>query len=140
MLRVHEPDLIDRLEARDCRCCDSSDPQVILAHGPCRHVLAADHGMSLDDWAELQRLTDPVGYDEPPDPPEPKQAVSRKARVELMRQRAQHLDEDGKPAPYGLRHPEDVDAEKLDALSLGSSRCRNGPAVFGALRLSRRAA
>jgi hypothetical protein len=144
MLRVHRPpekegeltsakrQLLESLEASDCKCISSTDPIEILRAGPCEHVLAADHTLSLDEWRELQELLDPGGYRAPPEPTSPALAVTREARLALLESRAH-----GK---VGLWHPFDLDATKVDAVSVDGRRVRNGAAQFGGLRLTRRAA
>jgi hypothetical protein len=130
--------ILDQLDIPDCDCVESTDPEEILRlhreNGPCAHIKKRDHGLSLDEWTELQRLLCPEEYFDPPPSPAPVLALTREARVETLRQRAQH------DPPLDLWHPKIFDAEQLDALGLDCRRERNGAPVFGALREARRAA
>ena len=45
---------------------------------------APDHGLNLDEWAELQRSLCPDDYDDPPEPDKPGLVLSREARIAVM--------------------------------------------------------
>lgn len=85
-----------------CRCGNYPDCDCPpLPPPPCPHVLAARHGMTLEEWIRLCRLSNPEvpptgkvhpsldGYGEPPEPPpEPAPIVSRERLVDLYEWRA----------------------------------------------------
>jgi hypothetical protein len=89
-----------------CPCDDSCDCPRVITSPPCPHVLAADHGSTLDDWAELCRLAYPTsvagddGYEYRPPPGSAALALSRQARVALYRER--HSEGES------LFHPNDI--------------------------------
>jgi hypothetical protein len=98
---------------------------------PCRHVLAArDHGLSLEEWAELQRGLCPGDYADRPAPPRPALALSRGARVEVMRRRV--------AAGYAPWHAGDLWRTQPDdddvRVGVEAVRERNGADADGALR------
>ncbi len=95
-----------------------------------------DHGLSLDDWAELQRLIDPGEYDEPPPPLTSAAVLSTEARIAVMRKRVA-----AGRSPY---HPADLwrlqpTADGLHVGVLARHHERNGSDQEGPLA-ARRAA
>ncbi len=74
----------------ECNCLPS------VFQPPCRHTLdAPQHTLSLDEWADLERLLDAAEYADPPAPPyAPAQALvlDLQGRIAvLVRRRRQHV-------------------------------------------------
>src|SRR5262249_57797182 len=65
------------------------------------HALKAPpHALTLEEWAELQRLLDPEEHDDKPPPAAPSLVLERPARVAVMGTRRRER--------VGLFHPDDL--------------------------------
>lgn len=102
------------LSAMEIPECDCWDPDDVGPPPLCEHVLAAEHGLSVHDWARLLLAFDPKGYGDPPPPPEPARVLSKDARIALYRLRASR--------GYALYHPHDLDPAAIEGVAVQAEK------------------
>lgn len=85
---------------------------------PCQHVLARDHDLTIEEWAELLLGVHYNEHADRPPPPKWELTIRRSARVTLLRIRWR----DG----YGLWHPGDLEQSQADDVSTKSAKTANG--------------
>ena len=110
-----------------CRCgCPgvTDDPPTI-----CGCILAADHNVPADEWAQLLLICEPQEYGARPLPEEATGALPGVEKVQVLAQRA--------AARVSLWHPDDAHANDAPRLVRDASRGRSGAVNPLGLRIYR---
>ncbi len=122
-----------RRSDRFCDHCLRRCDCVTAIPDPCPHILAADHGWSLEKWREFlegidaQRPPALRQYLEPPPPREPLEVLDRDSRRDGQEKRLA-LDARGRRTKEtrGLHHPGDLKPEQVPEVGRRATNGMNG--------------